>query len=72
MSQTVGSLVGARIDRAIVESQSRSKGEPQWLRDWRLAAFDYYQAMPMPTQRDEEWRRTDLRALRLDDVIPWV
>ena len=72
MSQSTKELVGARIDRATVEAVSARKTEPAWLREWRLAAFDHYLAAPMPTLREEEWRRTDLRALRLDDAVPYA
>jgi len=29
------------------------------------------EATPMPTARDEEWRRTSIRALKLDQVLPF-
>jgi Fe-S cluster assembly protein SufD len=44
------------------------RGEPDWMRERRLDARKTYQPIPMPTRQDEEWRRTDLRDLRLDDV----
>ena len=43
------------------------RDEPEWMRQRRLDAWKTYQAMPMPTRQDEEWRRTDLRRLKLDD-----
>ena len=43
------------------------RDEPAWLRQRRLDAWAIYQATPMPTRQDEEWRRTDLRRLKLDD-----
>ena len=46
------------------------RGEPAWLVDRRRAAFAKYKSMPMPTLRDEEWRRTDIRALKLDSFGP--
>jgi Fe-S cluster assembly scaffold protein SufB len=54
-----------------VEALSRAKGEPDWVLEQRLAAWDIYEATPMPTQQDEEWRRTSLRALKLDQVQPF-
>jgi Fe-S cluster assembly protein SufD len=42
---------------------ARRKGEPAWMRDLRLAAWDVYEATPFPTLQDEEWRRTDLRTI---------
>jgi Fe-S cluster assembly protein SufD len=33
----------------------------------RLAAWDVFESLPMPQRTDEEWRRTDIRSLRLED-----
>jgi Fe-S cluster assembly protein SufD len=57
-------------DEAIHELISR-RAEPEWMRDRRLAAWRAYQAIPMPARTDEEWRRTDLSRLRLDDIEPY-
>lgn len=53
--------------RADVETLSENKNEPQWLRDLRLAAWDVYEATPMP-QMEEEWRRTDYRHIRWEEA----
>jgi Fe-S cluster assembly protein SufD len=51
------------------------RAEPDWMRERRLEAWRIYQEIPMPTQQDEEWRRTSLRdVLHLDQVdldVPW-
>lgn len=39
--------------------------EPAWLTEKRRAAFETFGVTPWPTSRDEEWRRTDIRAFRL-------
>jgi Fe-S cluster assembly protein SufD len=53
---------------AIEERISSSEG---WLRDRRRAAWDAFTAMPMPSsQRDEDWRRTDISKLRLHSFHP--
>jgi Fe-S cluster assembly protein SufD len=45
------------------------RAEPDWMRERRLEAWRIYQELPMPTQQDEEWRRTSLRdLLHLDQV----
>jgi Fe-S cluster assembly protein SufD len=49
-----------------VEAYSRRRGEPDWLRLARLAAWERYEALPVPTVRDKGWRRTDLAGLDLD------
>jgi Fe-S cluster assembly protein SufD len=43
-----------------------SRDEPGWLRDQRRAAWDVFCKLPMPSQREEEWMRTDIRLLKLD------
>ena len=45
---------------------SRRAAEPDWMRDLRLRSWQTYESLPMPTRQDEEWRRTDLRAMALD------
>jgi len=55
--------------REAVEAVSAANGESEWVRAARLAAWETYESIPMPTLRDEEWRRTDLKGLRLADVI---
>ncbi len=44
--------------------------EPSWSIDRRREAFAAFQALAMPSQRDEEWRRTDIRAFKLDRFKP--
>ncbi len=47
-------------------------GEPEWLRERRLAAWEVYEHTPMPSRTDEEWRRTDIRRLPIDAVWPYA
>jgi Fe-S cluster assembly protein SufD len=49
------------FDRFVAE-----RDEPAWLRDLRHSAWSRFLELPMPSQRDEEWMRTDIRLLRLD------
>ena len=44
--------------------------EPQWVSERRRAAFHRFLETPMPSLRDEEWRRTDIRAFKLDAFAP--
>jgi Fe-S cluster assembly protein SufD len=46
------------------------RDEPAWAVARRRAAWQAYQAIPMPTRQDEEWRRTDLRSLEMDKASP--
>lgn len=59
-----GTITG--FSREGVEALSRSRNEPEWVLQQRLAAWDTYERLPMPSRQDEEWRRTDLRRLKLD------
>ena len=72
MSQKQDSLVNAGLDRATVEAMSALKNEPAWLRTLRLEAHAAFENIPMPTLQDEEWRRTDVRGLRLNDLVPFA
>src|SRR5262245_1820476 len=60
------------FSREAVEELSRRKGEPDWVREARLAAWEIYERLPMPKRTDEEWRRTDLRRLKLDEQVPFA
>jgi Fe-S cluster assembly protein SufD len=40
-----------------------TEGNSQFLKGYRSYAWDLYQQLPMPTIKDEPWRRTDLRRL---------
>jgi Fe-S cluster assembly protein SufD len=43
-----------------------TRDEPAWLTDMRRAAWRRFQELPMPSVRDEEWMRTDIRLFKLD------
>jgi Fe-S cluster assembly protein SufD len=48
----------------------RGRDEPDWLLQRRRDAFAAFQTLPWPSARDEEWRRTDIRPLKLDAFAP--
>jgi Fe-S cluster assembly protein SufB len=54
------------LDREVVEQISHMKGEPQWMLEFRLKAFEHFQKRPMPT-----WGG-DLSKLNLDDIYYYV
>ena len=60
------------FSRESVEALSAAKSEAPWIRDARLQAWDQYEALPAPQRTDEEWRRTDLRGLKLDRLAPFA
>lgn len=43
-------------------------GEPGWLKSQRLAAWQAFEKLPLPTRRDVDWQRFDIRALNLEKV----
>jgi Fe-S cluster assembly protein SufD len=60
------------FSRRAVEELSWRRGEPDWVRARRLDAWAAYEATPMPSRTDEEWRRTDIRRLPIDQVFPFA
>lgn len=57
---------------ADVVALSERNNEPNWLRESRLAAWDYYRDLPMPSQQDEDWRRTNYSSIRWDEASPLI
>lgn len=50
---------------------ARAVASPDWLAARRRAAWDAYEALPMPSsRRDEDWRRTDISALHPEEFAP--
>jgi Fe-S cluster assembly protein SufD len=47
-----------------------TRDEPAWLLDMRRKAWQRFQELPMPSVRDEEWMRTDIRLFKLDRFDP--
>jgi Fe-S cluster assembly protein SufD len=60
------------FSREAVEELSHRRNEPDWLRQQRIAAWEQYERIPMPKRTDEEWRRTDIRMLPIDEVAPFT
>ena len=54
------------LDREVVEQISARKGEPEWMLEFRLKAYEHYKQRPMPT-----WG-ADLSDLNLDDIYYYV
>src|SRR5690606_6206929 len=51
-----------------VVALSQRYGEPEWLLEKRLAAWEIAESIPMPTTNDEPWRRTDIRRVHWDEA----
>lgn len=56
--------------RESLDAFLRDRDEPAWLAARRHEAFTQFEAAPWPTLRDEEWRRTDIRMLKLAGFAP--
>ena len=54
------------LSRPVVEELSYLKDEPEWVRRRRFAAWEAFEAKPMP-----RWRRTNLGRLDLDAFLPF-
>lgn len=59
-----------QISREALEFIISQNGEPSWIQRLRQEAWEVFEKMPMPTPKDEEWRRTDLKAFRLTEYKP--
>ena len=71
--ETAGrALDGRGFSRSLVEEISARKGEPTWMLERRLAAWEVFERTPWPTLKDEDWRRTDIRPLKFAEIIPYV
>lgn len=69
-SATASAAPNGGFTEAPFEAFLKSLVEPSWLIDRRREAFNRFRAFAWPGARDEEWRRTDIRALKLTDFSP--
>ncbi len=49
-----------------------TRREPEWLTQLRRDAWQRFEATALPSRREEEWMRTDIRLLKLDKFAPPV
>lgn len=49
-----------------------SRDEPAWLTDRRVAAWRAFLELGMPSNRDEEWMRTDIRLFKFNRYTPFA
>lgn len=56
------------VNAEAVEALIARFSEPQWLADERRAALRSYLATPHPTNKDEEWRYTQLERFAIDGL----
>jgi Fe-S cluster assembly protein SufD len=55
-----------KLTKSAVEHLSQELGEPGWLAERRLAAFDLYEKLELPDPKGEEWRYVDVRRFDFD------
>jgi Fe-S cluster assembly protein SufD len=70
VTDTVLASPATATRREALAHLSRARQEPDWLLALRLRAFEAFERLPMPDQRTEGWRRTNLRGLSLDELAP--
>ncbi|MGH7135477.1 MAG: Fe-S cluster assembly protein SufD [Pirellulales bacterium] len=62
--------------REAFEAFLSARHEPNWLTQMRSEAWEAFEAMELPSRREEEWMRTDIRLFKLDrfgmppDLVP--
>jgi Fe-S cluster assembly protein SufD len=54
------------FSQAALDAFLVARDEPKWLTEFRSKAWTRFQDVPMPSVRDEEWMRTDIRLFKLD------
>jgi Fe-S cluster assembly protein SufD len=64
------SLVQTGFTAESFEAFLGTRCEPGWISDRRRDAWQAFQDLVLPDMRQEEWRRTDIRLLRLDRFGP--
>jgi Fe-S cluster assembly protein SufD len=73
MTNTAATLqLATGFSRDALEYLLASQNEPEWLRARRREAWHLYEETPAPAPNDELWRRTSLKDLKLDAVIPFA
>lgn len=56
-------IIGKGLNEDVVRTISSKKGEPEWLLDFRLKAFRYWQTLKQPT-----WGHIDLHEIDYQDI----
>jgi Fe-S cluster assembly protein SufD len=63
---TATTLPSTGFSQDAFDSFLASRDEPDWLTTLRLEAWQHFCELDMPTNRDEEWMRTDVRLFKFD------
>ena len=62
----------AGFSEATVRALSAARQEPEWMLNFRLAAWQLFEKMPWPKATDEAWRRTRLTGFDLKKFQPFA
>lgn len=63
----MSTAIAARgISQAAFDAFLTTRDEPAWLLDMRRKAWARFLDLPLPSVREEEWMRTDIRLFKLD------
>ena len=65
-SETAPDYPTDTYSRAMLVDYSREHAEPDWLAAQRLAAWDAFERLPLPTSRERAWKYYDPTRIRLD------
>ncbi|MGH2779351.1 MAG: Fe-S cluster assembly protein SufD, partial [Actinomycetota bacterium] len=60
-SRSDGYTMTSKLTKDAVERLATELGEPGWLAERRLQAFDVYEKLDLPDPKGEEWRYTNVR-----------
>jgi Fe-S cluster assembly protein SufD len=63
-----GRTHSGKRDFSFSREMVRTEGLSEGIRQFRLKAWETYQQMPLPTTKDEPWRRTDLSRLPVEMI----
>jgi Fe-S cluster assembly protein SufD len=66
MSNTLTTTNPVSFSDEAFDSFLAARDEPRWLTKMRSDAWQRFRELPMPSNRDEEWMRTDVRLFKLD------
>ena len=55
------------LSREVVENISRMKGEPEWMLEYRLQAYDHFMKRPMPN-----WGAEAIQEIDFDDIYYYI
>jgi Fe-S cluster assembly protein SufD len=65
-------LPATGFNQEVFDAFLATRDEPGWLVDRRVVAWNSFQQFGMPSSRDEEWMRTDIRLFKFDRYTPFA